>query len=97
MENNFNHGHAPSDSESDTFNAHKQGRMFLKWMLDDNETDLKDEEPDCYVLGYNWLTALGVNLLFIWTNKLVADASATNFLSGASDLWLKTSGLRSLK
>ncbi|MCE9679949.1 hypothetical protein LZP69_12320 [Shewanella sp. AS1] len=37
--------------ESD--NGRQERIEYLEQMLDGNETDLKDEEPDCYVLSYN--------------------------------------------
>jgi hypothetical protein len=51
MENKFNHGHVPSEKDADHLS--KQRNQFLQRILDGDETDLKDEEPDCYVLGYN--------------------------------------------
>ncbi|QYK01037.1 hypothetical protein [Shewanella psychrotolerans] len=51
MENNFNQ--ASTLSEKDPEHFKKQRNLFLKRILDGDETDLKDEEPDCYVLGYN--------------------------------------------
>ncbi|QYJ86673.1 hypothetical protein K0I73_02660 [Shewanella mesophila] len=51
MENNFNQASTLSEKESDHFK--RQRNLFLKRILDGDETDLKDEEPDCYVLGYN--------------------------------------------
>ncbi|MCG9698205.1 hypothetical protein [Shewanella sp. Isolate11] len=51
MEHKMNQGQIPQDVESDSYR--KQRSQYLEKMLDGNETDLKDEEPDCYILGYN--------------------------------------------
>lgn len=44
---------ARSVTETDSDHGAMTRRQWLQEMLAGNETDLKDEEPDCYVLGYN--------------------------------------------
>lgn len=51
MEYKTNTGHSVTETESDHVAITR--RQWLQEMLAGNETDLKDEEPDCYVLGYN--------------------------------------------
>ncbi|QYJ81978.1 MULTISPECIES: hypothetical protein [Shewanella] len=51
MEHETNTAHRVTETESD--HGAMTRRQWLQEMLAGNETDLKDEEPDCYILGYN--------------------------------------------
>ncbi|WP_394204473.1 hypothetical protein [Shewanella waksmanii] len=52
METKINHGYQAIEVE--TFNTASSKVVTQQYdFLQGDETDLKDEEPSCYVLGYN--------------------------------------------